>query len=157
MQGRPTPGPGRGDLLLTPRMKIDPADPSLHLIKANVIESFKACPLYTRHTVVRYQEPLLPSHEYVLSLPPAMARPRSRLAVGTTPCRRICKVDVAPGVFREWAPGRKARPVLEIGPVGCAPAGMLGLEGILMIRTADDFAREEGGEDLVLVRESLNT
>src|SRR5436305_14120414 len=107
MQGRPTPGPGRVDLLLTPRMKIDPADPSLHLIKGNVIETFKACALYTRHTVVRYQEPFLPLHEYVLSLPPAMTRPRSRLSIGPTPRRSLCKVDVARGVCRERPPGGK--------------------------------------------------
>lgn len=138
-------------------MEIDPTDPSFNLIKANIVESFKTCALYTRHTVVRYQKPLLPPHEYVLPLPPALPGSGVCVTVLSTHRSGVSKVDVPLRIFRKRPPGREARPVLEVGLVGSAPARMFGLEGVILIRATNDFASEKGCEYLVLVRETLNT
>ena len=106
--------------------------------------------------MVRYQKPLLPPHEYVLPLPPALSGSGVGVSVLSTHRRGVSKVDVPLRVFRERSPGREARPVLEVCLVGSAPARMFGLEGVFLIRAANDFASEEGCEYLVLVRETLN-
>src|SRR2546430_17705500 len=102
-------------------MEIDPADPSFNLIKADIVEPFKASTLYTCDPVVWYQEPLLPSHEYILPLPPAMPISGARFAVASTRWRLISKVDVAFWILRKLSPSREAGPVLEGGFVGCGP------------------------------------
>lgn len=55
-------------LLLTLRMKIDPAYFALDLVEANVIEAFEAGPRYSPDPMVWHKKVLLPSHKYVLTL-----------------------------------------------------------------------------------------
>lgn len=56
------------DLLLALCVEIYPADRPHDLIKADVVETLETCSRDCPYTMIRNQEMLLPSHEYVLSL-----------------------------------------------------------------------------------------
>jgi len=58
----------RHNLLLAFRMEIYSAYFSSNLVKADVIEAFKACAGNRPNPVIRDEEVFLPSHEYVFSL-----------------------------------------------------------------------------------------
>lgn len=49
-------------------MEVDPADGSLHLVEADVVEPFEARAGDLAHPVVGDEERLLPAHEDVLAL-----------------------------------------------------------------------------------------
>lgn len=49
-------------------MEVNPTDTAGHLIKADVVKAFETRSGYGADTVIRYQEVLLPPHEYIFSL-----------------------------------------------------------------------------------------
>jgi hypothetical protein len=53
-------------------MKINPSHSALALVEADIVKALKASPVYGSYAVIGYQKMLLPSHEYVLPLRPAL-------------------------------------------------------------------------------------
>lgn len=95
-------------------MEVDPAHVSRALVEADVVEAFEAGTRDGLHSMVWYQEVLLPAHEQMLALEIVLE----------------CEI----GGFsrlREWAPGREACPMLEIYLLTASPSWMCGLEQIL--------------------------
>lgn len=106
-------------------MEVNSIDRAMHLIKANVIESFETGSIDFTHTVVRDEEFFLPSHEHVFSV------------------RTVFVVEVwLLRLFGQRPPSRKACPVFHVLLIAGAPVIMPGLEGVFW---SNDFAFEESG------------
>lgn len=118
-------------------MEVNPTDTAGHLVKADVVKPFEARPGYGADSVIRYQEVLLPSHEYVFSL------------------RIILIAEIGyTRLARQRFPCRESAPVLHVGFLRRTPLLMPGLEGVL---GANDLALKVCGEGWVIVGEPLNT
>lgn len=123
-----------GDLLFTFGMEIYPAHRALHLVEADVVEPFKASAHDFAHTVVWYQERLLPTHEDVLPL-------RSVL---------VMKIWLL-SLFGERAPGGETAPMLHVCFVCSAPGRVTRLEGVF---GTDDLAFKIGYQGWMIFSQS---
>lgn len=112
-------------ILLTLRMEINPTNTPINLIKTNVVKTLETRTRDRLHAVVRHKEVLFPAHEDMLALLVIFQREGGRF-----------------GGFGKRAPGREARPVLEVDFFRGAPGGVCGFEEVF---GADDFAFEECG------------
>ena len=121
-------------ILLTLRMEINSTDTPINLIKTNVIEALEAGACDCLDAVVWHEEIFFPAHEDVLAL----------LVVFQCEGWRF-------GGFCQRAPGREARPVLQVDFFRGAPGGVSGFEEVF---GADYFAFEECGQGWMVVCEA---
>ena len=106
-------------------MEINPTDTPINLIETNVIKALETRARDRLDAVVGYEEVFFPAHEDVLALLVVLEREGRRF-----------------GRFGQRAPGREARPVLQVDFFRGAPGGVGGFEEVFW---ADDFAFEECG------------
>ncbi len=162
------------NLLLAPSVEIDAIDLAFYLVEADIVESLKAGPLYTPDSMIRDKEPFLPAHEDVgLSPPAGIGRAVASLfcAVEDGRCgrrggrwswsqtcgrRRIFEIDVSFGIFAERPPRGKPSPMLQIGAVGCAPAGILRLKSVFVSWATNYLTGEEGRQRRVIFCQSAD-
>lgn len=116
-------------------VEIDPADSSLHLVEANVVEPFEASTGYRPHPVIGYEEVFLPPHEDVLAL--------REILVGEVRSLRL---------LSQRTPRRESSPVVHIGLLRRSPCFMACLEGVLC---PDYLALEEGCQCRMVFRQAL--
>lgn len=115
-------------------MEINPTDTPINLIKTNIVEAFETRARDRLDAVIRHEEIFFPAHEDVLAL----------LIVFEREGRRF-------GRFGQRAPGREARPVLQVDFFRGAPGRVGGFEEVF---GPDDFAFEECGQGWVVVCEA---
>jgi len=125
---------GDGHALFTFSVEIDPADSSLHLVEANVVEPFEASTGYRPHPVIGYEEVFLPPHEDVLAL--------REILVGEVRSLRL---------LSQRTPRRESSPVVHIGLLRRSPCFMACLEGVLC---PDYLALEEGCQCRMVFRQA---
>ena len=123
-------------ILLTTCMKIYPAYISGHLVKANVIEPFKARPRYLTHSMVRNKKRFLPPHEEIFPLSTVF----------------VMKVGLF-GLFGQWPPCGKPAPVVHVCLVRRSPRLMSGLKSVFW---TNNFAFEIGGQRRMLRSKTCN-
>lgn len=111
-------------------MEVNSIDRAMHLIEANIIESFETGTVNFSHTVVRDKELLLPSHEHVFSI--------STVLVVEIWLLRL---------FGQRSPSRKACPVFHILLIAGTPVVMPGLEGVFR---SNNLAFEKSGQGRVM-------
>ena len=126
----------RGYGLLALRMEVYPADGSLHLVEADIVEPFKARTGNGPYAMIRDEEVFLSSHEDVF--------PLGEVAVGEIGSF---------GLLGQRAPGRESGPMVHIGLLRCSPCLVSSLEGVLR---SDDFAFEERRQSRMILREAYN-
>lgn len=111
---------------------VDTAHLAPHLVEADVVEALKARPIDHPHSVVWYEEVLLPPHEYVLPLGHVADMGLLTLAQ----------------LLGEWPKGGEFGPVREVDLVGRTPRGMFRDEAEL---GPDELTLEVGREGWVVV------
>ena len=119
-------------ILFTLRMEIDAANCPFYLIKANIVETLKACSGYCSYSMIGNKEVLFPSHKDVFALKNVAVRE----------IRSFC-------LFCQGPPGRKTRPMVHIDFLCGTPCFMSGLKCMLI---SDDFSFEESRQCRVILR-----
>ena len=122
------------DSLFAPSVEVDAADAALALVEADVVEALEAGPVDGEDAVVRDKEQLLPAHE------------NSFLGLGV-----LDVYGAALSLLRVWPEGGEFVPVVQVDPVGRAPAVVLGEEPVLR---SDDLTLEIRCEIWVVFREA---
>lgn len=120
-------------ILLALRMEIYPANTTLSLVEADIVEALKARAGYTFDAMIRDQEVFFPAHEEMVACEMVFECEGGRVG--------LCGP-------REGTPGGKARPVLEVDLLGGIPGRVRGPEEMF---GADDFAFEECGQSRMVI------
>ena len=122
------------DSLFAPSVEVDAADAALALVEADVVKPLEAGPIDGEDAVVRDQEQLLPAHKDIF------------LGLGV-----LDVYGAALGLLHVGSEGGKLVPVVQVDPVGSAPAVVLSEEPVL---GSDDLALEVSCEIWVVFREA---
>lgn len=118
-------------------MKVYPANGSVHLVEADIVEPFEARARNSPHSMVRHKEVLFPPHEDVL--------PLREVAVG-----EIWSF----GLLSQRAPGIEPGPVTHVGLIRRAPCLVPGFKGVFV---SDDLAFEERRQSRMVLREACTS